>query len=157
MRTKGNDMPAKEAVVEIVEEVIPQPTTSLIQLIASATPEERAAIAALLGSAPAAVVEEEPVPPRPVDPSPDKKLDKPIRFWNDKYRFESVYINGKKRKFVNGQFVARTERERDVMRALGKHVFEGDNVSEPIRCRTCRREFMNSLVALDHMDRHAVA
>ena len=147
-------MPAKEAVVEIVEEV-PSSSMSFLTQLAMMTPEERAAIAALLGSAP--VVEEKPLPPRPVDPSPDKKLDKPIRFWNDKYRFESVYINGKKRKFVNGQFVAQTERERDVMRALGKHVFEGDNVSEPIRCRTCRREFMNSLVALDHMDRHAVA
>jgi hypothetical protein len=147
-------MPAKDAVVGVIDEEAPAQNSLLLQ-IAMATPEERAAIAALLGSAPAVV--EEPLPPRPVETSPDKELDKPIRFWNDRYRFEGVYINGKKRKFINGQFIARTERERDRIRQMGKHVYEGDNVTEPIRCKTCRREFMNSLVALDHMDRHAVA
>lgn len=145
-----NDSPS-----DVVADETDKPTTSLIQMIASATPEERAAIAALLGSAPPAV--EKPLPPRPVNTSPDKKLDTPIRFWNDRFRFESVYIDGKKRKFINGQFIAKTEHERDVIRKMGPHVYEGDDVTEPIRCRTCRREFLNTRVALDHMDRHAVA
>ena len=89
----------------------------------------------------------------------DEPLDAPIRFWCDRYKSLRFVVNRKRRKFVNGQFLAQTKNEAEAVRKLtnADFIFEGDDLKKPIRCRVCRAEFYNSEVFQDHMSRHVLA
>lgn len=95
---------------------------------------------------------------RAATPIPDEPLDTPVRFWCDRYRGMRFLVNGKRRKFINGQFLAQTQNEYDAVKKLAnaEFIFEGDDVTKPIRCRVCDATFRNSEVFQDHMSRHVL-
>lgn len=42
----------------------------------------------------------------------DETAGSPVRFWCDRYKELKFMVNGKRRKFVNGQFLAETKNRR---------------------------------------------
>ena len=66
------------------------------------------------------------------EPAEDKPLKTPVPFYNPRYKWERFNVPGVgKRKFLNGKFVAKTERELERMREkakAGSYIFEGDDL-----------------------------
>ena len=88
---------------------------------------------------------------------PDESLPAPIPFYNDRHQTERLYVKGRSRPiaFVGGVLVAHTKLEAEALRTAGPHIFEGDDLKEPLFCGTCKREFRNSALYQYHMNRHA--
>lgn len=88
---------------------------------------------------------------------PGKPLKEPIVFWNEKYPGEKIHDPSLDQpiRFALGQFMAKTEEQASVLRRVGRHIYEGIDLQQPMHCDTCRKDYWNRALYIDHMNRHA--
>lgn len=131
--------------------------STISSFLSGMTAADLLALKQLLGTETPAAAE----PKRGFDPAahlpPDVKLATPITFWNAKYPNEKLAIPGRAKgtQFWGGTFQAKTQREADAARAMGRHVHEGDDLTNAMECPTCHIKTTNSAFFMEHVGLHA--
>lgn len=88
----------------------------------------------------------------------DEPLKEPVYFTSvDRPWLKFVLPSGRKCKFINGEFVAKTSMERDFLRERRVEVFEGRDMKEPLIDEATRRRFWNSKAYERHVKRNRIA
>lgn len=87
-----------------------------------------------------------------------KPLNPPVRFWCNRYPQLRFFVDGKKRRFINGKFLAENDREYAAVKDLNRpYIFEGDDLKRPAKCRVCKASYRNQDAFEDHLNSHVVA